>query len=65
MQLQRIGIWARELRAGDESARREAAAQLEELGYGTLWFPGGAGDDSMDCARVVLDATKSAVVIPS
>jgi probable F420-dependent oxidoreductase len=62
MQLQRVGVWARELRAGDESARREAAAQLEELGYGTLWFPGGAGDDSMDCARVVLDATKSAVV---
>jgi len=62
MQLQRVGVWARELRAGDESARREAAAQLEELGYGTLWFPGGAGDDSMDCARVVLDATESAVV---
>jgi len=62
MQLGRIGVWARELRAGEESARREAAARLEELGYGTLWFPGGAGDDSMACAGVLLDATTRATV---
>jgi probable F420-dependent oxidoreductase len=62
MELGRIGIWARELRSGEESARREAAAQLEELGYGTLWFPGGHGDDSMACARVVLDATQRVTV---
>jgi probable F420-dependent oxidoreductase len=62
MRLHEIGIWARELRSGEESARREAAAQLEELGYGTLWFPGGAGDDSLACARVVLDATQRAAV---
>jgi probable F420-dependent oxidoreductase len=62
MRLHEIGVWARELRSGEESARREAAAQLEELGYGTLWFPGGAGDDSLDCARVVLDATRSVTV---
>jgi len=48
MELGRVGVWTRELRAGDESARRDAATQLEELGYGTLWFPGGHGDDSMD-----------------
>jgi probable F420-dependent oxidoreductase len=58
MQLGEIGIWARELRAGDEGARREAAAQLEEMGFGTLWFPGGHDDDSLACARVVLDATQ-------
>jgi probable F420-dependent oxidoreductase len=62
MHLGRIGIWGRELRAGEESARREAAGQLEELGYGTLWFPGGGGDDSLDCAEVVLDATQRVVV---
>ena len=62
MELGQIGVWASELRAGDEGARREAAAQLEELGYGTLWFPGGAGDDSMDCASVVLDATQRVAV---
>jgi probable F420-dependent oxidoreductase len=62
MQLQRIGIWARELRVGDEGVRREAAAELEQLGYGTLWFPGSAGDDSMACARVLLDATERVTV---
>jgi probable F420-dependent oxidoreductase len=62
MHLQEVGVWAPELRAGDESARREAAAQLEELGFGALWFPGGAGDDSLDCAEVVLDATSQPVV---
>jgi probable F420-dependent oxidoreductase len=62
MDLGRVGIWARELRSGEESARREAAAQLEELGYGTLWFPGGHGDDSLECAGVVLDATTTVTV---
>jgi probable F420-dependent oxidoreductase len=62
MRLQRIGVWTRELRTGEDSKRREVAAQLEELGYGALWFPGGHGDDSLDCARVVLDATERAVV---
>jgi probable F420-dependent oxidoreductase len=62
MQLQQVGVWASELRRGEESTRREAAAQLEELGYGTLWFPGSAGDDSLDCARVALDATSRVTV---
>ena len=62
MELGRVGVWTRELRTGDEGARRDAAAQLEELGYGALWFPGGHGDDSMDCARIVLDATRRVTV---
>ena len=40
MHLQRIGVWAHELRLGEESVRREAATLLEELGYGTLVVPG-------------------------
>jgi probable F420-dependent oxidoreductase len=62
MDLGRVGVWTRELRTGEEGARRDAAAQLEELGYGALWFPGGHGDDSMDCARIVLDATRRVTV---
>jgi probable F420-dependent oxidoreductase len=62
MHLQEIGIWASELRNGEESVRREAAAQLDELGFGALWFPGSGGDDSLECAAVLLDATTRAVV---
>jgi probable F420-dependent oxidoreductase len=62
MELGEIGVWSGELRSGEESRRREAAATLEELGYGTLWFPGGAGDDSLDCAEVLLDATSRVTV---
>ena len=40
----------------------EAAAELEELGYGALWIPGGAGGAVLDagadhvCLRVVTNA---------
>ena len=38
--LGRVGIWSRELRFGDAAEARDASAELEELGYGTLWIPG-------------------------
>jgi probable F420-dependent oxidoreductase len=34
-----IGIWGPELRFGDPVESLEAAAELEELGYGALWIP--------------------------
>lgn len=43
-QIGRIGLWAMELRFGDPAAIDEAAAELEELGYGALWIPGGIDD---------------------
>jgi probable F420-dependent oxidoreductase len=46
-ELGRVGIWSRELRFGDPSEAREAAVELEELGFGTLWIPGGGGDASL------------------
>lgn len=39
--LGRLGIWSRELRFGEAGDMREGAAELEELGFGTLWVPGG------------------------
>jgi probable F420-dependent oxidoreductase len=47
IELGRLGIWSRELRFGDRAEAREAAAELEELGFGTLWIPGGGGDDEL------------------
>jgi len=62
MDLGRVGVWSAQLRYGDRGAIREAAAELEDLGYGALWVPGGAGGDVLgDCARL-LDATRRVVV---
>ena len=38
MQLGRIGIWSSSF-WGDRGAVKAAATQLEQLGYGALWFP--------------------------
>lgn len=39
MEINGIGVWSGELRYGAESERRDAAAELEELGYAALWVP--------------------------
>lgn len=41
----RIGIWSMELRFGDPGEIAEAATELDELGYGAIWVPGGIGGD--------------------
>jgi probable F420-dependent oxidoreductase len=62
MDLGRIGIWSSPLRGGDPGESADAAAELEELGYGALWIPGRFGGDVLgDCARL-LGATEHVVV---
>ncbi|HEX7853344.1 MAG TPA: LLM class F420-dependent oxidoreductase [Sphingobium sp.] len=41
----RIGIWSMAMRFGDKGQAAEAVAELDELGYGALWVPGGIGGD--------------------
>jgi probable F420-dependent oxidoreductase len=60
--LDRVGIWSGVLRRGDAAESADAAAELDELGYGALWIPGGAGGDVLGDARRLLDATRRAVV---
>ncbi|MFB6571682.1 TIGR03620 family F420-dependent LLM class oxidoreductase [Streptomyces noursei] len=43
MLLGRIGVWSVGLTHGDRGEAREAAAELEALGYGTLWLGGTPG----------------------
>ena len=57
-----IGVWSRELRFGDPVEAVEAAAELEELGYGALWIPGGAGGPVLETVEAMLLATRTAVV---
>lgn len=62
-ELGRVGIWSRELRFGDRGEAREAAVELEELGFGTLWIPGGAGDEELlPVVGEQLSATRRVVI---
>jgi probable F420-dependent oxidoreductase len=60
--LGRIGIWSMELRFGDRDQRVEAAAELDELGYGALWIPGGFDDAVLGDVADLLAATRRATV---
>lgn len=60
--LGRIGIWSNELRSGDVGARADAAAELDELGFGALWIPGATSGDLLDDVAVLLAATRRATI---
>jgi probable F420-dependent oxidoreductase len=60
MDLTGIGIWSGELRFGDEGEKREAVAELEELGYTAAWIPD-VGGDVFGALRELLDATTTLV----
>lgn len=58
----RIGIWSLELRYGDHALAAEAAAELDELGFGALWVPGGHGGDITGDLDHLLSATSRATI---
>ena len=58
----RIGIWSGELRFGEPAAIAEAAAELDGLGFGAIWIPGGIGGEVLADVQRLLDATKRATV---
>ena len=60
MNLSGIGIWSGQLRHGDDTEKREAAAELEELGYTAAWIPD-VGGDVFGALRELLDATTTLV----
>lgn len=60
--LGRIGIWSLELRFGDSGQAADAAAELDELGFGALWIPGGVGGDVLGTVNRLLSATRNAVI---
>ena len=60
MELTGIGIWSGELRYGDASEIRNAAAELESLGYTALWIPD-VGGEVFGALRTLLDATTTVV----
>jgi probable F420-dependent oxidoreductase len=57
--LGRVGVWSRELRFhADRGEAAEAAAELEELGYGALWIPD-VGGDVLGAVDELLRATRT------
>jgi probable F420-dependent oxidoreductase len=62
MELGRAGIWSLELRFGDQGETSEAAAELEELGWGALWLGDVFGGDVLADAGRLLDATSAMTV---
>jgi probable F420-dependent oxidoreductase len=61
-QLGRIGIWSLALRYGEPGQIVEAAAELEALGFGTLWIPGVSGGELLKDVDRLLSATQRIAV---
>ncbi|MFI0454304.1 TIGR03620 family F420-dependent LLM class oxidoreductase [Actinomadura sp. 6N118] len=60
--LGQVGLWTFTFEAQPATRVREAAAELEELGYGALWFGEGLGRDTVSQAWLLLSATQRIVV---
>ncbi len=54
----RIGVWTGVLDALPIQAAREAAIEVDELGYGALWVPETVGRDPFVLATMLLEATE-------
>jgi probable F420-dependent oxidoreductase len=58
-----VGVWSIELRFHrDREEVRDAAAELDELGFSALMIPGGQGGNVLGAAGRLLSATQRAVV---
>ena len=43
MELGSVGVWSAGMRRVDPAEAADAAAEIEELGFRTIWIPGGGG----------------------
>jgi probable F420-dependent oxidoreductase len=59
MNLGQIGVWSSAMRMVDPPVISDTAAAIEDMGYGTLWIPGGVGGDVLDRCGAALGATSS------
>lgn len=55
--LGRVGVWTFALRALGPEEQRDVVQELEALGYGAIWFPGGPAEGAFAHARALLDAS--------
>src|SRR5215831_3342683 len=57
MEVGAIGIWTAQFDYQPTAQVREAAAELEQLGFGAIWFPESVGRESLTHAALLLGAT--------
>jgi probable F420-dependent oxidoreductase len=62
MKLGRLGIWTRQFEDHPSGRVKEAARELEELGYGAIWFGEAAGREALTHAALLLGATEKIVI---
>ena len=60
--LGKIGIWSVELRFGDRDEGDRLASELDKMGFGALWVPGGADDKVLEDAAHLLSVTGNAAI---
>lgn len=58
----KVGIWSLELRFGDTAKIDAVAAELDEMGFGALWIPGGIDDAVLGDVERLLSVTKRMVI---
>jgi probable F420-dependent oxidoreductase len=57
-----VGIWTRQFEDHPAAKVQEAVRELEELGYGAVWFSEAAGREALTHAGLLLAATRRIVV---
>lgn len=57
MDIGKVGIWTFTLHAMEDGELRETIAELEEVGYGAVWYPGRGAGTSLTQARRLLGAS--------
>ena len=62
VELGKVGIWSMEMRFGDKGEVDEAAAELDELGFGALWIPGGIDDAVLGDVERLLSVTRNLTI---
>jgi probable F420-dependent oxidoreductase len=62
IKLGQIGIWTAQLDYQPAAKAKEVAAELEQLGFGAIWFPESTGREALTNAALLLGATNRIVI---
>ena len=61
-QLGRVGIWTRQFEHCPAAKAQEVVAELEQLGFGAIWFGEATGREALTQAGILLAGTKQILI---